>query len=368
VSSEARLRVVEPGVARLEWPSGERVLRSLPLGQEGAPLRADPFVPIAFVDALRHGRRLRIEDPVSPRLLASLPAAARVMRGWFGHWPETQTVAAGRPVPPPQAAGRGVGCFFSGGIDSFHTLLRHRDEVTALIVIQGFDVRLDDAALRERTSREAREVGAALGLDVFEVESNARELWVRAWARYFGGVLAGAAHGLAHRLRKVFVPASDYGEPILPNGSHPDLDPLWSTEAMEIVHDGCEVPRLEKTRIVAADALALAHLRCCHESWGEGAFNCGRCEKCLRTMTGLRLCGALGRATTFERPFDPWYVARLPALDGHVRKFAEENLAAAVAQGDRELAQALREALSGVHRRPWRRLLGAIRRRVAPRL
>ena len=31
-----------------------------------------------------------------------------------------------------------------------------------------------------------------------------------------------------------------------PLGSHPLLDPLWSSEDVELVHDGCEATRLDK--------------------------------------------------------------------------------------------------------------------------
>ncbi len=33
----------------------------------------------------------------------------------------------------------------------------------------------------------------------------------------------------------------------------------------------------------------------------EGELNCGRCEKCLRTMTALEAAGCLNRATAFPR-------------------------------------------------------------------
>ena len=36
----------------------------------------------------------------------------------------------------------GVACFFSGGLDSFHTHLKHREEVTHIIFVYGFDIAL----------------------------------------------------------------------------------------------------------------------------------------------------------------------------------------------------------------------------------
>ena len=75
--------------------------------------------------------------------------------------------------------------------------------------------------------------------------------------------------------------------------SHPALDPLWSTEAVEVVHDGAETRRVDKVAALAASPLALRYLRVCWENRG-GAYNCGRCGKCMRTMVDLDLAGALG--------------------------------------------------------------------------
>jgi hypothetical protein len=64
-------------------------------------------------------------------------------------------VAAQRIESGP--VGDRLGTFFSGGVDSFYTLLRFGDEITDLILVHGFDIALRNAPLR----RAASEIGAA---------------------------------------------------------------------------------------------------------------------------------------------------------------------------------------------------------------
>ncbi len=56
----------------------------------------------------------------------------------------------------PSDLASGIACFFSGGVDSFYTLLKHREEITHIIFVHGFDIALEDHSLRAQASRMAR--------------------------------------------------------------------------------------------------------------------------------------------------------------------------------------------------------------------
>jgi hypothetical protein len=124
-------------------------------------------------------------------------------------------------------------------------------------------------------------------------------------------------------------------------GSSPLLDPLWSNGQVAITHDGCEADRMEKVRAVADSAIALDTLRVCHDDTAD--YNCGRCEKCLRTMMALRLCGALDRAPTFPRGLSLADVHRL-IVPAHLHHRYDEIMVAARQCGDQELLKAVRAA------------------------
>ena len=62
---------------------------------------------------------------------------------------------------------------------------------------------------------------------------------------------------------------------------------------VDLTPDGLDTRRIDKTITIAGWPLAMTNLRVCWEN-RRGALNCGDCEKCLRTLVGLRLAGIAG--------------------------------------------------------------------------
>ncbi len=201
----------------------------------------------------------------------------------------------------------------------------------------------------------------AFAKPLIEVETNLKGLLIRhaPWEYAHGALLAAVALLLSPQFARIYVAASDaYGMAVkLPWGSHPLLDPLWSTELTTIIHDGCEAIRIEKVARIAHSDIALRWLRTCWEN-PNGEYNCGRCGKCLRTMAALRLAGALDRCKTFDRPLDLAALARTRLF--HNQSYMMPYVEAAERAGDPELLRALRDNISGRHRRGFLPLAGRL--------
>jgi hypothetical protein len=264
----------------------------------------DALLVASLLPAMRSGEPLVSVDPVSCRLLASVDTIEDVFRSWRQRYPvygQYERVPVEAPVRStvPMPAGRGVACFFTAGVDSFYTVLRHRAEIDALVYVRGFDVALDDALLDELVLGGVQAAADELGLPLVVVSTDVRAFSDRfaRWDHYHGAALASVAHLLAARFSTVYVPATQTYAHLGPLGSHPLLDPRWSSEDVELVHDGCEASRLDKLELVAAESAARHWLRVCWEN-REGRYNCGHCEKCLRTMVGM---DALGVLDAFDR-------------------------------------------------------------------
>jgi hypothetical protein len=288
----------------------------------------DPFLPVALLLAMRQRRRLVLETGVSPALLEATPRIMELYRGWSAgsHTPLHPVDITAKPSARPRA-GTASGAFFSCGVDSFYTLLRNvaRYPVTDsraihhLLVVQGFDIALDRTELYAVTRRNAAAVAAVFGRSLLPVQTNVRTfLDGLDWAALaHGAALASVGHVFGKLLHTVYIPATD----ALPRlyvpalGSHPALDPLWSTEAVELVHEGAETRRVDKIRALAASPLALRYLRVCWENQGA-PYNCGRCGKCTRTMVHLTLAGALERAGTFPPAVDLSAIERFHVSPG----------------------------------------------------
>ena len=300
--------------------------------------------------AMRRGWDLASCGQVSERLLLAVPKILDLCRTWDASVRKVE-IRGAVPVAKTANPSGGVGVFFSGGVDSFYTLLRHESEITDLIFVHGFDIPLGETSLRNKTSEMVRRVSSELGKRTVEVETNLRQFLEPHvdWGREaHGAALAAVGHLLSPALRRIYIPASHVYDQLDPWGSHPHLDPLWSSEALEFFHDGCEASRLQKVAFVSGSDLVMQSLRVCWKN-PNGVYNCGRCEKCLRTMISLHVAGALNRCATFDTPLDVKRVSRIRFLPENTRAFVRENLDAL---GHTPLDEALRAALQRVLSRP----------------
>jgi len=305
---------------------------------------AETFLVASLLPAMRRGLALRTSSSVSPKLLQNLPRVQEILHGWDKTLRPVAVAAETRISRNPSD---GVGCFFSAGVDSFYTVLKHCPRVTKLIFVHGFDVPLADTRQRATVVAGVRRAAAELGKPLIEVETNLREMSDLhvGWEYYHGAALASAALLLSHQFGEVLIPASHSYADLFPWGSHPLLDPLWGTEAISFVHDGCEVTRFEKVVQIASHAVALRHLRVCWQNL-DGKYNCSRCEKCVRTMISLHIAGALRTCCTFDEPLELSQVAQIQLRGASDRSFVLENLRAAEQSGRHpELAEAMKECL-----------------------
>ncbi len=310
-------------------------------GRDG--VAGDFVLPLTLLSAMKLGVPLDIEAPVDARLLEVLPKIQDIYAAW-GYGKRIAVGATARPYEGGRE-GRGVACFFSGGVDSWYTVMKHRDEITDLVYVQGFDVALSDTWRRGKVLELVQRVARHLGKRLIEVETDLRETFrpMVKWDYHHGGALAAVALLAGNGFRKVFIPGTFTYADQVPLGSHPLLDPLWSTGAVDIVHDGCEASRLDKLRYIGGEALVQELLRVCWRNVGQ-EMNCGVCEKCLRTRICLDILDF--QCATFPGLLDYRLVARMELKERwHVRY--EQLRAGAVQAGKHALAEALDDALKG---------------------
>ncbi|MBI4699106.1 MAG: hypothetical protein HY758_09470 [Nitrospirae bacterium] len=310
----------------------------------GGPLAkgSDAFLAAAMFTAMKTGGQcLRISGTVSPKLLTAVQTIQAIFHRWFPEYQKIQ-VEAETGLSGPVSPNAGVGVFFSGGVDSFYTLLKHREETTKVIFVHGLDIKLGRASYRARISQEIQRIARELGKHVIEIETNVHE--IAGQYGYNGSLLPSIGLILSPQFHRIYIAANHSYDYSFPDSSHPLLDPLWSTEMLTLKHDGCEANRIEKLARISESDIAMSSLRVCLEDLDQ-TLNCGQCEKCLRTMIGLQTIGALERCKTFNKKIDIEAVSRVKMRD-QLLPFAEENLRVLENNGkDPELAEALRFCL-----------------------
>jgi hypothetical protein len=274
----------------------------------------DAFLAALLTPAMALGERLRIEGVVSGQLMRSLPRLQAIYRDWNEGLSIIPVESSGLDhSAAPEGHVGGVGLFFSLGIDSFYSLLKnHRDHpgdertVDHLLFVRGLDIAIDDPGVDDlfaKSVRNARKVADQFGKTLVVASTNLRHFTNRFvnWGKTcHGAALASIALALSEGLREVKIASTYDWEHLFPWGSHPQLDPLWSSGKVVLTHDGCEAIRLDKTRLVSRCPIALETLRVCYEN-PDSLYNCGKCKKCLRTMDELQRCGALGRCGSFPQ-------------------------------------------------------------------
>jgi hypothetical protein len=305
---------------------------------------ADFLLPVALLPAMKVGAPLRPPGKVSPRLLSSMREVQDIFSMWESLFERVPVEAETREGIAERASG--AACFFSGGMDSFHTLLRNQDEISHLIYLHRRPPNEDHSAM-EASARRVRRIAEELGKSMIEVDTNlysfAHEAHIN-WKYYHGAWIASAALLFQHMFHKVFIAASSTHEHLRPQGTHPVLDHLWSTEYMDFRHDGCEVRRVDKAAYIADFPVAMRWLQVCDAT--RGAYNCGKCNKCFRSMLNLKAHGVLERCETLPDEIDLEVVANLD-LSSYTEHFlAQDSLKVLERRGtEPELTRTLKENL-----------------------
>ena len=133
--------------------------------------RADPAVAAVLLPAMRAGSPLRFDDPIDPLLIRRVPDLVELLASWRWLWkhlgygvPQRIEVEAPAAGAVAQSQGGAEAAFFSGGVDSFFTVLEV-PEVSRLIYVTGLDTRVDDPgapAIRAAVGEAAERLGKPL--------------------------------------------------------------------------------------------------------------------------------------------------------------------------------------------------------------
>lgn len=278
-----------------------------------------------------------------PIFIQNLQKIQAIYQSWKPGYQSVE-IHSNQPTIPSNKKGSRVGIFFSCGVDSSYALLKHLDQITDLIFIQGFDIPMESKDLLKKRSESIHKIASSLGKGVVEVRTNLRKFLEPGifWGLGHGTALASVGHALSSEFQRLYIAPSYSSRALRTWGSHPHLDPLWSNEAIEFIHNEEELTRPFRVEKIAHNQTLLDNLYVCLHNNPSG-LNCGKCEKCVRTMISLRAIGVLDKCKTFERPLTNWSIYSTYLFRSHIRYFVEFNLELAEKFGiDPELVKILR--------------------------
>jgi hypothetical protein len=317
-----------------------------PLPREGI---GDVALPIALLIAMRRGEDLRLRDSISPGRSARLHRIQEILTTWYPDRFSRIRVKAAKAITAESPRTRYAASCFTGGVDSFATMLRTRPRLGALAFAEGFDVSLTDPAALAARRDLLLAVAAEHSLDLLSVRTNARRIVMPycLWgAEAHGAALASLGTILSSRISRLYIPATYTYRDSWPWGSHPMMDGLWSTRRLKVVHHGADQSRLEKYESLLARPEIISRLAVCLRR--DVTNNCGTCLKCVREMVTLELYGVLAdHPGLFDQPLHLEAVATLALRNANdVARFEDLLALAAARQPGSDLEAALRQVLA----------------------
>lgn len=285
--------------------------------------RADCFATLMLPLAMRYGEDLEIGGALSLRLLNGMRQYQRIQQIWKpDEFKLIKITCHNLEKINPAKIAEGVGCAFSGGVDSFYTLWAHLPQqepdpgyrISHCLMINGFDLNSmpeNTEHFFKKTRQLYEPMMNKLGLDLLVAHTN---IWQfmdkREWKNYmytFGSVLIACALALGQLFSRFYIASSFQYAQLFPWGSHPLLDNLLCTESMESIHDGAHLMRVEKIAALSRWPETYSRLRTClfNTFFIDKAAkleNCCRCERCIQTMSVLDMLGVLDKYTVFPKP------------------------------------------------------------------
>lgn len=284
--------------------------------------RADPFAASLLPLAQSLHENLIIEGEVSPRLVNGMREYQSAMALWFPKQMRPVGIFAQDQVQLPiQDGGKTCVTLFSGGVDSSYTLMSHLPEhqkdpiyqVQAGLFIHGLDIPLQNKNSFAESLNVFNQQLSSVGVSVIPCATNLHYFTsgLLNWGIAHGGAIIGAGLVLDKLIGNLLVPSSYALDELIPWGSSPLIDHLLSTETFTVIHHGTTASRIEKVSAISTWEPARNFLRVCIDENRRSALNnCSRCEKCIRTMTMLEICGVLPAFKTFRQPFGKWDIAK----------------------------------------------------------
>ena len=336
---------------------GEGVRREVCLSQEGSsdkkkifyeisgaagavdPPVLDGFALGVLLIAMMAGKALFVHGAMSRSALYNLDLLQSCWALWRPQRYRRIEIRPDRVVDLEAAKpGRPAISAFSGGADSTFTLLRHATKrggmashnLRAAVMVHGFDVHLSKPEHFSKLLELRAPLLRELKLDLRTIRTNVKEQGLQNWEDAHGLMVASCLHQFADEFEFGLIASGDpYHELLLPWGSNPITDHLYSGDRLTVVHDGAGNPKVEKIALISQFPAAMEGLHVCFENTEEYR-NCGRCGKCINSRLAFMAVGK-NNPPCFDAPLSLEQIKAIKV--GTVRGYNRLRMLANYAEG-----------------------------------
>lgn len=194
---------------------------------------------------------------------------------------------------------------FSGGVDSLTTYIRHREESPRLIQVKKTEDEYDGHW--EERFQQTQDLAMNEGLEAHQIHSNFYDVLSTYYLKtihsdsiyfsWWGNIQHGLAYlsvcaplTVAKNIPRLYIASTHTEGYDHAWGSHPDIDEKVSWAGVDCVHDGYQLTRQDKWRVIAEyfesyDENIIVQSNCAPPR------NCNSCFQCARNIVGTTLAG-----------------------------------------------------------------------------
>jgi hypothetical protein len=258
----------------------------------------DGLVQGVLLHCMRRGLPLRIHGSLSSSAVHNLQEFQRAWSMWKPQVYRHIDLIPDAVVAERPRSDRTIQAF-SGGVDATFTLISNKFlnkerggyDISAALLVHGFDIGYNDAEGFAKHADRVRETLGHVGVELKIVRTNSMLLRLQDWLDSVPLQLTACLHQFSNHYGTALVSSAEpYDALCLPLGSNPITDHLLSGDLQTIVHYGAGCSRTQKVEAIAAFPFFADRLQVCWEG-GSAHENCGRCEKCLRTRLNFAAVG-----------------------------------------------------------------------------
>lgn len=290
--------------------------------------RSDAYVIAMLNFAMRNGHDIECEVPISEDIYYNIDKYlidALVKYNKCFYRPIIRAQVASEPLPCANAVGTGISC----GVDSLHSLANQtnlkfkKHNITHLtfnnVGSHGEGKKASDLFAKrcEKPIAFAKEYG----FEIIISDSNLMDVVEQSHYKTHTYSSMFPIYCL-QKLYSVYYYASSgykYHEFRLDDGNSRSCGsyemlslPLFSTHNLRIYSEGEGLSRMDKLKKVVKYTPSYKYLNVCLAS----EYNCGKCEKCIRTLLGIDALGELDRYKDvfdieYYRKHKKWYIQQL---------------------------------------------------------
>ena len=290
--------------------------------------RADAQLIAVLHYAIKNGHDIEIETPITESLLFNIEnylIPALIENNPTFHRIKIKASTDNAQLPSAHAVGTGISC----GVDSLHVLAEHTKSkykshnITHLTFnnVGSHGLGEKGRELYHKRLKKPRDFANEFGFSFVESDSNLTDVIDQSHFKTHTYSSMFPIFCLQKLYSKYYYASSGYrfqefnlkDKPESSCGSYELLSlQVFSTPQLRIYSEGMGLTRLDKMASVVKYAPAWKYLNVCLVN----EDNCGKCEKCVRTLLGIDAIGDLDRFSDvfdidYYRKHKKWYIQQL---------------------------------------------------------